>query len=180
MNARWGLSTTFESSTTPVVTWILESGSWHKYPQPRIHDFDKLKCSKVFSKTALKLGYHQLCVIKNDIPKIVFLELRRTLWIFSAFKLTNAPALFMDLMNRLFKSYLDRFVFVFVDILIFYRSGENHDNHLLIILQIFNVKELYTKLSKCEFWLDDVVFVGVQKCLKQSNNIIGWTIRKET
>ena len=90
--------------------------------------------------------------------------------------LTNAPVVFMDLMNRVFKSYLDRFVFVFVDILIFYRSGENHDNHLLIILQIFNVKELYTKLSECEFWLDDVGFVGVQKCLKQSNNIIGGTI----
>ena len=77
------------------------------------------------------------------------------------FGLTNAPAVFMDLMNRVFKPYLDQFVVVFIDdILIFSRSSEDHDKHLQIILKILKEKELYAKLSKCEFWLDEVAFLG--------------------
>ncbi|WMV59336.1 hypothetical protein MTR67_052721, partial [Solanum verrucosum] len=64
-------------------------------------------------------------------------------------------------MNRVFKSYLDQFVVVFIDdILIFSRSSEDHDKHLWIILEILKEKELYAKLSKCEFWLDEVTFLG--------------------
>ena len=67
----------------------------------------------------------------------------------------------MDLMNRVFKPYLDQFVVVFIDdILIFSRNSEDHDKHLWIILQILKEKELYAKLSKCEFWLDEVTFLG--------------------
>lgn len=77
------------------------------------------------------------------------------------FRLTNAPAVFMDLMNRVFKTYLDQFVVVFIDdILIYFRSSENHDKHLRIILWILEERELYAKLSKCEFWIDDVYFMG--------------------
>ena len=77
------------------------------------------------------------------------------------FGLTNAPAAFMDLMNRVFHEYLDRFVVVFIDdILIFSKSMEEHEEHLRIVFQILREKKLYAKFKKCEFWLDQVVFLG--------------------
>ena len=77
------------------------------------------------------------------------------------FGLTNAFATFMDLMNRVFHDYLDRFVIVFVDdILIFSKSMEEHEEHLRIIFQILREKKLYAKFKKCEFWLDQMVFLG--------------------
>ena len=77
------------------------------------------------------------------------------------FGLTNAPATFMDLMNRVFRHYLDRFVIVFIDdILVYSRSQEEHAEHLQTVLQTLRQKQLYAKFSKCEFWLDKVVFLG--------------------
>ena len=77
------------------------------------------------------------------------------------FGLTNAPAAFMDLMNRVFKPYLDQFVVVFIDdILVYSKSREEHERHLSILLQTLIDKRLYAKLKKCEFWLDRVSFLG--------------------
>ena len=77
------------------------------------------------------------------------------------FGLTNALATFMDLMNRVFKQYLDRFVVVFIDdILVYSRSREEHEYHMSIELQTLRGKQLYAKFSKCEFWLDKVSFLG--------------------
>ena len=77
------------------------------------------------------------------------------------FGLTNAPAAFMDLMNRVFKPYLDTFVIVFIDdILVYSQSKEEHAEHLRIVLQTLRDKQLYAKFSKCEFWLEEVVFLG--------------------
>ena len=77
------------------------------------------------------------------------------------FGLTNAPAAFMDLMNRVFHPYLDRFVIVFIDdILVYSRSQEDHEEHLRTVLQTLRQKQLYAKFSKCEFWLAKVVFLG--------------------
>ena len=77
------------------------------------------------------------------------------------FGLTNAPAVFMDYMNRIFRQYLDQFVVVFIDdILIYSKSSEEHENHLRIMLNILKNKRLYAKLSKCEFWLQEVRFLG--------------------
>ena len=77
------------------------------------------------------------------------------------FGLTNAPSVFMDLMNKVFKPYLDQFVVVFIDdILVYSRSGEEHERHLSIVLQILRDKQLHAKLEKCEFWLDRVSFLG--------------------
>ena len=77
------------------------------------------------------------------------------------FGLTNAPAIFMDLMNRVFHEYLDRFVIVFIDdILVYSKSQEEHEEHLRMVLQILRDKKLYAKLKKCEFWLNQVVFLG--------------------
>nr|GFC53876.1 putative reverse transcriptase domain-containing protein [Tanacetum cinerariifolium] len=70
------------------------------------------------------------------------------------FGLTNAPAVFMDLMNRVSKPYLDKFVIVFIDdILIYSKDEKEHEEHLKAILELLKKEELYTKFSKCEFWI---------------------------
>ena len=77
------------------------------------------------------------------------------------FGLTNAPAAFMDLMNRVFSSYLDKFVIVFIDdILVYSGSSEEHAEHLRKVLKILRERQLYAKFSKCQFWLDKVAFLG--------------------
>ena len=77
------------------------------------------------------------------------------------FGLTNVPAAFMDLMNRVFKPYLDQFVVVFIDdILVYSKSRKEHERHLSIVLQTLRDKQLYAKLKKCELWLDKVSFLG--------------------
>jgi hypothetical protein len=78
-----------------------------------------------------------------------------------SFGLTNAPAYFMYLMNKVFMEYLDNFVVVFIDdILIFSKSEEEHDEHLRLVLQKLRENQLYAKLSKCKFWLKEVSFLG--------------------
>jgi hypothetical protein len=78
-----------------------------------------------------------------------------------SFGLTNAPAYFMHLMNKVFMEYLDMFVVVFIDeILIFSKNEEDHDEHLRVVLQKLRENQLYAKLSKCEFWLKEVSFLG--------------------
>jgi hypothetical protein len=78
-----------------------------------------------------------------------------------SFGLTNAPAYFMYLMNKVFMEYLDKFVAVFIDdILIFSKNEEEHDEHLRLVLQKLRENQLYAKLSKCEFWLKEVLFLG--------------------
>jgi len=76
------------------------------------------------------------------------------------FGLTNAPTAIMDLMNRVFKEYLDQFVIVFInDILVYSRSVEEHESHLRLVLQALRTHELYANFSKCEFWLTHVAFL---------------------
>ena len=78
-----------------------------------------------------------------------------------SFGLTNALAMFMDYMNRFFCPYLNKFVVVFIyDILIYSRTKEEHANHLRLVLQILRERKLYAKLSKCEFWMKNVKFLG--------------------
>nr|GFB77686.1 putative reverse transcriptase domain-containing protein [Tanacetum cinerariifolium] len=77
------------------------------------------------------------------------------------FLLTNAPDVFMDLMNRVCKAYLDKFVIVFInDILVYSKDKEEHEKHLKIILKLLKKERLYAKFSKCDFWLDSVQFLG--------------------
>ena len=77
------------------------------------------------------------------------------------FGLTNAPTAFMDLINRVFKPYLDKFVVIFInDILIYSKSPDEHTHHLQIALKVLRKNDLYAKLSKCEFWLRKVAFLG--------------------
>nr|GEZ80441.1 putative reverse transcriptase domain-containing protein [Tanacetum cinerariifolium] len=133
------------------------------YPLPRIDDlFDQLQGSSVYSKIDLRSGYHQLRVRDKDIPKTAFItRYGHYEFQFIPFGLTNAPAVFMDLMNRVCKLYLDKFVIVFIDdILIYSRNEEEHTNHLRIILQLRGNEKLYAKFSKCEFWIHIVQFLG--------------------
>ncbi|KAL5769927.1 hypothetical protein ACOSP7_014081 [Xanthoceras sorbifolium] len=122
----------------------------NKYPLPRIDDlFDQLRGACLRIK-------------ESDIPKTAF----RTRYghyefVVMPFGLTNAPAAFMDLMNRIFRPYLDQFVVVFIDdILVYSQTAEDHDRHLRVVLQILREKQLYGKLSKCEFWLPEIAFLG--------------------
>ena len=74
-----------------------------------------------------------------------------------SFGLTNSPAALMDLMNRVFKQYLDLFIIVFIDdILIYSSSEEEHASHLRVVLYNLKDHQLFTKFSKCEFWLQFV------------------------
>jgi hypothetical protein len=78
-----------------------------------------------------------------------------------SFVLTDAPAYFMYLMNKVFMEYLDKFVVLFIDnILIFFKNEEEHDEHLCLVLQKLRENQLYTKLNKCECWLKEVSFCG--------------------
>jgi hypothetical protein len=135
----------------------------NKYPLPRIDDlFDQLKGASVFSKIGLRSGYHQLMIRATDIPKTAFIT-RYGLYEYTmmSFGLTNAPTYFMYLMKKVFMEYLDRFVVVFIDdILIFPKNEEEHDEHLHLVLQKLRENQLYAKLSKCEFWLKEVSFLG--------------------
>ena len=77
------------------------------------------------------------------------------------FCLTNAPAVFMDLMNRVFMDFLDQFVIVFIDdILVYSQTEEEHAEHLRQVLQTLRQNELYAKYEKCGFWLKEVQFLG--------------------
>nr|GFA82137.1 putative reverse transcriptase domain-containing protein [Tanacetum cinerariifolium] len=119
----------------------------------RIHD--QLQGLRVYSKINLRSGYHQLRVREEDIPKTAF-RTRYGHYEFQVmpFSLTNVPAVFMDLMNRVCKPYLDRFMIVFIDaILINSKNKKEHEGHLKLILKLLKEEELYAKFQKCEFWL---------------------------
>nr|CAH67706.1 H0512B01.1 [Oryza sativa] len=135
----------------------------NKYPLPRIDDlFDQLKGATVFSKIDLRSGYHQLRIREEDIPKTAFTT-RYGLFecTVMSFGLTNAPAFFMNLMNKVFMEYLDKFVVVFIDdILIYSKTKEEHEEHLCLALEKLREHQLYAKFSKCEFWLSEVKFLG--------------------
>ncbi|XP_024312059.1 LOW QUALITY PROTEIN: uncharacterized protein LOC100823542 [Brachypodium distachyon] len=135
----------------------------NKYPLPRIDDlFDQLEGATVFSKIDLRSGYHQLKIRTQDIPKTAF-STRYGLYEYTvmSFGLTNAPAYFMNMMNKVFMEFLDKFVVVFIDdILIFSKSRSEHEVHLRKVLEKLRKHQLYAKLSKCEFWLEEVAFLG--------------------
>nr|GEZ61498.1 putative reverse transcriptase domain-containing protein [Tanacetum cinerariifolium] len=124
-------------------------------------DYDG-KRSRVYSKIDMRSGYHQLRVREEDLTKTAF----RTHYGHYEFQvmpfgLTNAPTVFMDLMNRVCKSYSDRFMIVFIDdILIYSKSIKEHEGNHKLIMRLLKKEELYAKFSKCKFWPSKVQFPG--------------------
>jgi hypothetical protein len=96
-----------------------------------------------------------------DVEKTIFrIHYGHCEFLVMLFGLTNAPAMFMDLMNRLFQPYLDKFVLVFIeDILVYSSLYLEHEQHLRQILLTLREHQLCAKLSKCEFWLKKVIFL---------------------
>jgi ferredoxin len=135
----------------------------NKYHLPRIDVlFDQLVRAKVFSKIDLRSVYHQIKIRASDIPKTAF-STRYGLYeyLVMSFGLTNAPAYFMYLMNSVFMPELDKSVVVFIDdILVYSKSEEEHADHLHVVLQRLREHRLYAKLSKCDFWLKEIKFLG--------------------
>nr|GEU95565.1 hypothetical protein [Tanacetum cinerariifolium] len=125
----------------------------NRYPLPRIDDlFDQLQGSQFFSKIDLRSGYHQLRVHEDDIPKTAF-RTRYGHFEFTImpFVLTNAPAVFMDLMNKVCRPYLDKFVIVFMDdILIYSKTQEDHVEHLRLVLGLLKKEKL--KIEDVKNW----------------------------
>ena len=156
----------------------------NKYPLPKIDElFDQLKGASLFLKIDLQSEYHQLRIKDTDVHKTAF----RTRYghyesLVMLFGLTNAPVAFMDLMNRVFRPYMDRFVVVFIDdIVVYSKDWENHDTHVRVVLETLRREKLYAKLSKCEFWLNEVSFLGhivseegIQVDSKKVEVIIEW------
>jgi len=116
-----------------------------KYPLPRIDDlFDQLEGAGVFSKIDMRSGCHQLRIKPEDIPKTTFrTRYGHYKFIVMSFGLTDAPAAFMDLMNRM--------VLFIGNILFYSKDGEEHVDHLRLMLQTLREHQLYGKLKKCEF-----------------------------
>ena len=155
----------------------------NKYPLSRIDDlFDQLQESSVFSKIDLRSGYHQLKIKELDVPNTAFKTPYGHEFLVMPFRLTNAPTTFMDLMNKVFHPYLDQFVIFFIDdILVYSKSADELALHLRIIFQTLRDRQLYAKFSKCEFWLNEVIFLGhvvlkdgIFVDLRKVDNIVNW------
>ena len=135
----------------------------NKYPLPRIDELlDQLRGAKWFSKVDLASGYHQIPIEPTDIQKTAF----RTRYghfefVVMPFGLTNAPAAFMNMMNGVFREYLDEFVIIFIDdILVYSKTKEDHEKHLRAVLERLREQKLFAKLSKCSFWQKSIGFLG--------------------
>jgi hypothetical protein len=156
----------------------------NKYPLPRINDlFDQLRGACVFSNIDLLSGYHQLKIHAIDILKTTFTT-RYGLYEYTvmSFGLTNAPAYFMYLMNKVFMEFLNKFVVVFIDdILVFSKTKEEHAEHLRLVLQKLREHKLYAKRSKCEFLSKEVSFLvhvvsngGIAVDLSKVRDVLNW------
>jgi hypothetical protein len=135
----------------------------NKYPLSCIDVLlEQLRGVKIFSKIDLNSGYYQLRIKEEDIEKMAFItRYEHYEYIVMSFGLTNAPAAFMEAMNRMLHEYLDDFVLVFLDdILIYSKSEEEHDGHLSLVLEALRKNQFYAKLKKCAFWLSEVAFLG--------------------
>src|SRR3954464_14567307 len=107
-------------------------------------------------------GYFRLKIREHDIPKTTFVTRYGSYdYTVMPFGLTNAPSYFMNMMNKVFMEFLDKFVVVFIhDILIYSKSVKEHEKHLRLIMEKLREHKLYAKFSKCELWLSEVGFLG--------------------
>ena len=160
----------------------------NKYPLSRIDDlFDQLKDAKIFSKIDLRSRYHQVRIKDEDINKTSF-RTRYGHYKFTVvpFGLSNAPVIFMCLMNGVFREYLYKFVMVFLDdTLVYSKSEEEHEHHLRMVLQVLRVHQMYGKLRNCSFYQNIIHYLGhiiseegIAVGPKNIEAIKGWTTPK--
>nr|GEW47300.1 reverse transcriptase domain-containing protein [Tanacetum cinerariifolium] len=160
----------------------------NRYPLLKIDDlFDQLQGSSVYLKIDLQTGYHQLRIREEDIPITAFrTQYGHYVFRVMSFGLTNVPAVFMDLINRVCKPYLDKFVIVFIDdILIYSKDKEEHKEHLKTILKLLKKERLYVKILKSlpEGSDDFVVYCdaslrGFRAFLMQREKVIAYASRQ--
>jgi len=150
----WGASVLFVKKKDGTLRLCIDYREFNKitiynrYPLTHVDDlFDQFRRAETLSKIYLRSGYHELHIKEEDIPKMAF----RTHYghyecVVMSFGLTNTPSAFMDLMNRVFKPYLDLFMVVFIDnILVYSRTQEEHASHLREVLVVLRENELYAK-----------------------------------
>jgi hypothetical protein len=129
---------------------------------PRIDDlFDQLRGEKIFSKIELRSRYHQVRIKEEDINKKAFrTRYGQYEFLVEPFGITNALAIFMCLMNNIFRNYLDKFVIVFLDdILINSNFEEEHEHHLRLVLQVLREHKIYSKIIKCSFYQEQIHYL---------------------
>ncbi|XP_074266836.1 uncharacterized protein LOC141590124 [Silene latifolia] len=138
----------------------------NRYPLAQIDDlFNQLSGAEIFSKIDLRSGYHKLRIKDYDIPKTIFrTRYRHYKFVVMPFGLTNALTVFTDLMNRVFSSYLDQFIVVFIDdIRVYSKDREEHEKNLRIVLQTLRENNLYAKNGKV------IVYVSRQQKQYEAN-----------
>lgn len=135
----------------------------NRYPLPCIDDLlDQLKNSIYFTKLDLKSGYHQIVIAQSDIWK-TSIKTKQGLskWLVMPFGICNALTSFMQVMNDVFRPFIDDFVIVYLDdILVINRTWEDHVKHFRKVLEILKKEKLYLKMSKCEFGNTYLVYLG--------------------
>ena len=134
-----------------------------RYPLPRIDELlDSLHGATVFSSLDLQSGYHQLRIRDEDKEKTAFVtHMGQFQYLVLPFGLTNAPATFQRVMNRVFAPYIGKFILVYIDdILVFSRTVAEHAKHLRIALQVLREHQLTCKLAKCELNRPQLKFLG--------------------
>jgi hypothetical protein len=190
----WGASVLFVKKKDGTLRLCIDFGQLNKvtvknkYPLPRIDNlFDQLKDAKIFSEIDLRSGYHQVRIKEEDTNKTTF-KTRYGHYEFTVvpFGLSNAPVVFMYLMNGIFREYLDKFVIVFLDdILIYSKSEEEHEQHLRMVLQVLREHQLYVKLSTCSFYHNKIHYLrhiiskeGIEVDPENIEVIRGWSTPK--
>jgi hypothetical protein len=135
----------------------------NRYPLPSMDDLlNQLQGSSYYSKINLWSGYHQVRVQAKDVEKTVFwTRYGHYDFLLMSFGLTNELAVFMGLVNRVRKPYLDKFVIVIIDdIHVYSLSKQDHEEHLRTLSDLLRKEILYAKFSKREFWLRELKFLG--------------------
>ncbi|OWB76130.1 hypothetical protein B5S32_g280 [[Candida] boidinii] len=160
----------------------------NKFPLPFIEDIlDRVSRAKIFSKLDLMSGYHQVQIAEADRYKTAFSTLHGHYeWVVMPFGLTNAPATFQYLMNKVLGEFINEFVTVYLDdILIYSDTIEQHEDHVVQVLQKLREHKLVAKQSKCEFFYSQIRFLGyvigesgIQTDPDKIEAVKNWTIPK--